>query len=70
MWTSEARSRRAWVRMRLTTWTTGASSAIDFGFGDVGVASPGALDRLEGLDQLVDAAERAVVAVDRPLNVG
>ena len=27
MWTSEALSRLAWVRIRVTTWTIGASSA-------------------------------------------
>ena len=42
----------------------------DLGLGRcVDVAPPRALDRLERLDEFVDAAEGAVVAVDRPADV-
>ena len=39
MWMSEARSRMAWVMSRLTTWTTGASSAWTLWTGGVGGAA-------------------------------
>ena len=70
MCTSEARSRMAWVRIRSTTWTMGASSATTSASAVSADPSAGALHGLEGLDELVDAADGPVVAVDGPLDVG
>ena len=72
MCTSEARSRLAWVRIRLTTCTIGASSATTSVSSVFAVAAlaGGALDRLERLDEPVHAADGPVAAVDGPLDVG
>ena len=62
----------AWVRMRPTTWTTGASSATISGAGRRGVdrPPPGSFDGLEGLDKVVEAADGPVVVVDRTADLG
>ena len=69
MWTSEARSRLAWVRMRSTTWTTGASSSTTSAAAASTSRRAGAFDRLECLNQLVHAADGPVAAVDGPPDV-
>jgi hypothetical protein len=69
MCTSEARSRMAWVRMRSTTWTTGASSAHHLEARCLDGALPRALDDLEGLDQLGHPTDGPVVVVDGPTDV-
>ena len=65
MWTSEARSRSAWVTILLTTCTTGASSSTSSVASKDGSRSlPGLLDSLESLNQMIEATDRSVVVVD------
>ena len=54
----------AWVRIRRTTCTTGASSATELGSPRGGRTLPRLLDRLEGLDEVIELTDRTVVAVD------
>ena len=72
MCTSDARSRIAWVRMRPTTCTTGASSSTTSGVTVCGVdrTSSGALDGLEGLDEMVEPADGPVVVLDGAADLG
>ena len=70
MWTSDARSRLAWVRIRDDDLHDRRVVRDDLGLVGLAWSSPIALDRFERFDQSVNPADGAVAAVDGPLDVG